>query len=113
MDTLLCRHLYWYQHNSITEILFLPSPPGRWRKRTFAYVELLNHGAPGAEYLSRCPGWWGQGLAKQIWTAYLRELCWYLWIIVKIPLLWVYFWQGWPLHLALTRRRRLRRWLNG
>ena len=28
MDTMLCRYLYWYQHNSITGILFLPLAPG-------------------------------------------------------------------------------------
>ena len=60
MDALLCRYLYWYQHNSITEIhhrdpVSAPRPRGGERE-PLLYVELLNRGAPGAEHLPQCSG---------------------------------------------------------
>jgi len=55
IDTLLCRYLYWYQHNSITEILFLPPPP-RFRKGSFALCGVTEPWCSGSRRSVEMPG---------------------------------------------------------
>ena len=55
MDTMLCRYLCWYQHNSITGTCFCPSPPG-WRKRTFALCGVTEPWCSGSRLPAAMPG---------------------------------------------------------